>query len=363
MGCQSRPRSFTDEGTRPLSLLSSIVSDYYRLLGEDADLTMPTAAIVALILQLKYSSSTTAMETVEIVRDQADVLMRSIPNSIPVKAGANILKIFLDQKLRQPVDPKSGMAAQQQQNESFEQAIERLKASGDVFVQRSKQARAKIADHGSREVFPESVIFTTGGSRTVRDVLLAAAARHAAELGSPRFKVVYVTDHRFPGEYAAAVAALRARDVPVAEIDPLGLAATLDSVNIDPRHRVVRFFLGAEAVCSAGHLISRLGTYQFAALAKAQRKSVVVFAETHKFVASQALHQMDLVPDGVNQSLVEFRTADAREPSWPRSSDPQVAPRDLVDWTPNRLVDRIVTEDGPMLPSGVFNLMLEMNMM
>ncbi len=306
----------------------SIVADFHRLLDEDADLTMPIAAIQALIRQLSRESSTTAMETVDIIRTQAALLQTGVANPIPVKAGADILMAFLDQKLRQSVEPTSTRQAPAGGiTESFDQAIGRLFASGRLYVQRAREARAKMAELGSREVRDGSVILTAGGSRAVRDVLLRAADRDRQHWGSPRFRVVYVTDDHFRAESDAVVAALRQRGILVAEVDGRSVAHVIETADVS------KVFVGTEVVTHDGNLISRIGTYQLAKLAHAANKDFVAFAETHKFVLFNTVGNTALVHRGINQAVLDFRSAEQRVEPAVKPGHPLLPTKSQVDFT------------------------------
>jgi translation initiation factor eIF-2B subunit alpha len=70
--------------------------------------------------------------------------------------------------------------------------------------------------------------------------------------------------------------------------------------------------VGAEGVVENGGIISRLGTYQIALLAKAAGKPFYVAAESHKFVRLYPLGQYDL---GIDQEVIEFKTEDEEDMS------------------------------------------------
>jgi len=129
--------------------------------------------------------------------------------------------------------------------------------------------------------------------------------------------------------------------------------------------------VGAEGVVENGGIISRLGTYQIALLAKAAGKPFYVAAESHKFVRLYPLGQYDL---GIDQSVIEFRTEDETEPTSEDNrfgTEPQnVEERsdyfetsvqlskpnsavDAVDYTPPALVSALITEAGVLTPSAV----------
>jgi len=127
---------------------------------------------------------------------------------------------------------------------------------------------------------------------------------------------------------------------------------------------VTSCFVGAEGVVENGGVVSRLGTYQMASLAKAAGKPFYVVSESHKFVRLYPLGQSDL---GIEQNIVDFRTARSSEEKesakdegvadlegeGAMSSRRSCTPGDEVDYTPPRLISGIITEGGVLLPSAV----------
>lgn len=145
------------------------------------------------------------------------------------------------------------------------------------------------------------------------------------------------------------IAALRERDIPVATIPPTAVAYCLD--------QVTQCFVGAEGVVENGGIISRMGTYQCALLAKAAGKPFYVVSESHKFVRLYPLSQQDL---GIQQNVVDFKTAkgsESQREGATASSELQkegaAADSEAVDYTPPNLISGIITETGVLLPSAV----------
>lgn len=288
-----------------LTLLFSIVETYNRLLAEDEDLTMAVAAIEALIALLGHTTSSTVMETLDIVKAQADRLKRSSTNPIPLTAGTDLFQQYLLRSLKQSTGPRSGKepaAAGGSGPDSFDETRQHLLRNGRLFAARAKAARDAIAVRGSRYVGLGSVVLTAGGSRTVKKLLLKAAERHIETNGSPDFRVIYVMDGSRDSE--PAVRELRARGVPVAPVDPAAVAHVLQAGRVD------MVFVGAEVVVQNGGAISRMGTYQLAQLTKAVGKPLYVVAETHKFVRLYPLGQNDLGRCGIKQNILDFSTSE-----------------------------------------------------
>jgi translation initiation factor eIF-2B subunit alpha len=292
-----------------------------------------------------------------------------------------------------------------QQPSDFHAVRSHLLANGRLFAQRAKAARTRIAGLASPLIRPGTTILTNGGSRCVGAVLRSAAKTQTLHNGSPRFRVIWVTAPASLGlsthdlsatgnsdtraaEGAATIAELRTLGVPVAEISEAAVAYVMELVDMA--------LVGAEGVVETGGVISRLGTFQLCTLARVKGRAVYVVAESHKFVRSFPLGEMDL---GVEQRVVEFRTneneneneneqsefrasskasaskASASKPPPPQNaaaatgdqtptgtpessyfhsspSSPARAP-DAVDYTPPDLITALVTEGGVLTPSAV----------
>lgn len=343
-----------------------VVATYKRLLTEDPDLTMPIAAIEALIHGLASTPSiTTVSETLDLVSKLTTHLKSSIPNSISLSAGTDIFQQYLIANLH---NPKSSGG-------DFSQIRAHLVQNGKLFVARAKAARETIASFGRQFIRDGNTILTNGGSRVVGALLTAAAeTSNSSSRGSIRFRVIYITplpnssSPETDPESAANINALRALGIPVATIPPTAIAFCLS--------QVTQCFVGAEGVVENGGIISRMGTYQMGMLAKAAGIPFYVVAESHKFVRLYPLGQEDL---GIEQEVVDFRTAEGKVRDEKESvRDEGVAdmeegeegeegkrkemawrPEDAVDYTPPNLISGIITESGVLLPSAVSERLIE----
>ncbi|CAG8954767.1 hypothetical protein HYFRA_00004692 [Hymenoscyphus fraxineus] len=324
-----------------------IVQTYHRLLREDPDLTMPVAAIEALIELLVQSRAVTVFETLDLVKTQSDYLKSRIPNSISLSAGTDLFQRYMISSLK----PSS--------TGNFDSVRQHLLSNGRLFVSRAKAGRERIANYGRNFVRDGSVVLTHGGSRVV-GALLSKAAEASASGGNVRFNVIYVMNDARSHESKSVVSALRAKGVPVATIPEGAVGYAMGKVNL--------VIVGAEGVVENGGIISRLGTYQIALLAKAAGKPFYVAAESHKFVRLYPLGQYDL---GIDQEVIKFETEDEEmshndfEAKF-TDSTPRVLERtdyfgdvkpntaaDAVDFTPPALVSALITESGVLTPSAV----------
>lgn len=250
---------------------------------------MPVAAIEALIELLVQSRAVTVYETLDLVKTQSDYLKSRIPNSISLSAGTDLFQRYMISSLK----PSS--------TGNFETVRQHLLSNGRLFVSRAKAGRERIAAYGSNFVRDGSVVLTHGGSRVV-GALLGKAAEAGKSGGNVRFKVIYVMNDARSAESRAVVSALRSKGVPVATISEGAVGYAMGKVNL--------VIVGAEGVVENGGIISRLGTYQIALLAKAAGKPFYVAAESHKFVRLYPLGQYDL---GIDQEVIKFKTEDEKD--------------------------------------------------
>jgi translation initiation factor eIF-2B subunit alpha len=271
-----------------------IVRAYRDLLRDDPDLTMPVAAIEALVLALSHRPTSTISETLEYLKSVTQTLIASTANPISLSAGTDLFQRYLIASLR-PGSIIGGSVG----GGDFDAIRRHLLTNGRVFVERAKAAREQIASFGTHFVRDGCTILTMGGSRVVGALLKGAADSSG---GSVRFKVIYVlpaaasTLLNPPPEGTEIVSALRRKGVPVATIPEGAVAYAMGKVDM--------VIVGAEGVVENGGVISRLGTYQIGILAKSAGKPFYVVAESHKFVRIFPLGQYDLP---IEQKVVDFK--------------------------------------------------------
>ncbi|KAJ9623273.1 translation initiation factor eIF-2B subunit alpha [Taxawa tesnikishii (nom. ined.)] len=343
-----------------------VVATYNQLLAEDPELTMPVAAIEALVHALAHTPATTVSETLDLLSTLTAELKRKIPNPISLSAGTDLFQRYIITTLQRPGQLGLGGSG----SGDFSAIRTHLVQNGRLFVERAKEARETIARFGKHFVRDGNTVLTNGGSRVVGALLRSAAessGSYGHGRGSIRFRVIYVvSSDSEDAESTSNIKALRKLGIPVATIPPTAIAY--------------------KGVVENGGIISRLGTYQMGMLAKAAGKPFYVVAESHKFVRLYPLGQMDL---GIDQSIVEFKTAEgktagqremqkdegvadmdagseadagaetakakaATSSSSSSSSSPFSADlANAVDFTPPNLISGIITESGVLLPSAV----------
>lgn len=361
------------------------MSTYHRLLDEDPDLTMPVAAIGALVELLAHSRASTISETLDLVERATAHLKQQTANPISLSAGTDLFQRYLINALqRQAVTGGAGGRPAWDLHSIRTYLIK----NGRLFVARAKASRDKIADFGRHFVRDGTTVLTNGRSRVVGALLRSAA--DSRDRSSVRFRVIYVlggsngakgsttttatkqnqTSSSSSPEGADIVQTLRRHGVPVAAISEGSVAYAMGIVDM--------VIVGAEGVVENGGVISRLGTYQIALLARAARTPFYVVAESHKFVRLYPLGQYDLP---IDQKVLQFETLppatttttdppppppqqqqqgsaeedDRKENDIPPPPPPLMNPAlsTAVDFTPPDLITALITESGVLTPSAV----------
>lgn len=316
----------------------SIVNTYRGLLASDPEMTMPVAAIESLIEVLRTTPLSTAMETVEVVRNQKAKLLESTPNPLPILAGADLFEQYLLRSLR------GQTAADTERVLSFEETRSHLLHNPQLFASRARAARDSIATVGSKYVVHGRVVLAAGGSRVVTRILLRAAAD-----STRHFKVIYVVDGSPRSE--ESVATLREAGLEVETISTATVSYVL-GCNCD----INLVLVGTEVILQNGGIISRMGTSQLAHLTKTVRGSLKRFyvaAETHKIVRKTPLFHPVVNKLGIQQRNLSKFDSVARNLN---NVADLLANQDEVDYTDPELIDGIITEQGVKMTSQIWEM-------
>lgn len=294
-----------------------IKKTYLNFLEEDTEMTMPIAAIESLVTLLRVKQPSTSTELIKLLQDATETLKNSIPNAISLSAGCDLFMRFVLRNTHLYHD--------------YESCRRHLVENGQLFLERSKAARDKIAEVGTRFITDDDIVLVHSFSRTVFTLL-----NHAVEK-KVRFRVV-CTEARptFQGEMMAKH--LREKGVPVTLI--------VDSAVGYVIHKVDKVLVGAEGVAESGGIINHVGTYQIGVLAKSANKPFYVVSESHKFV-----RMFPLAPDDIptDQNALSFTTKDEDIGSSPQ-----------IDFTPHELITALITDLGVLTPSAVSEELIKM---
>ncbi|CEP20694.1 GCN3 [Cyberlindnera jadinii] len=295
-----------------------IKKTYLKFLEDDQEMTMPIAAIESLVTLLKVKQPSTSTELITLLQDATRDLKQSIPNAVSLSAGCDLFMRFVLRNTHLYHD--------------YESCKKHLVENGQLFLERSKASRDKIAEIGSKFITDDDTVLVHSFSRAVYSLLSHAADRKI------RFRVV-VTEARptFQGERMAKY--LREKNVPVSLI--------VDSAVGFVIHKVDKVLVGAEGVAESGGIINHVGTYQIGVLAKAANKPLYVVSESHKFVRMFPLAPDDIPTD--HDPLRHFST----------SNDDQVC-SPLIDFTPHEFLTALITDLGVLTPAAVSEELIKM---
>ncbi|KAL8699790.1 MAG: hypothetical protein Q9201_005810, partial [Fulgogasparrea decipioides] len=262
------------------------------------------------------------------------ILKNSVKNPIALSAGTDLFQRYVVGVLQSP-----SRRSKDEGEEDFKAIREQLLENGRLFVERAKEARELIAQTAKGLVREGDTVMTFGESRVVNRVLDAAADDGVG------FRVIYVQDTQ-SGAKNATVERLRGKGIGVAIIPTSAVAYSLGMAT--------SAMVGAEGVVENGGIVSRMGTYQLAMLAKNAGKPVYVVAESHKFVRVYPLGQYDLP---VRQRVVDFKDSNEEEELAGKAKDERQRSgednEEAVDCTPPELITSLVTEVGVLTPSAV----------
>lgn len=184
-------------------------------------------------------------------------------------------------------------------------------------------------------------------------MLLRAADEHI------RFKVI-VTESRpdFSGLVTAKL--LRERGIPVAVIFDASIGYAMKLCDI--------VLAGAEGVLEDGGVVSKVGTFPVAVMAKTAHKPFYAVAESHKFVRLLPLSQYDLPTSQPIEFFANSQDPISKSPSLPSTPKSlysktshgslEMLQEDIlnnpeVEYTGPAFITALITDIGVLTPSGV----------
>ncbi|KZT33022.1 IF-2B-domain-containing protein [Sistotremastrum suecicum HHB10207 ss-3] len=321
-----------------------IIAAYRRILNDDS-ISMPVAAILALVELIEFSAAGTTFELVQALTDGAEQLKSRTPNSISLSAGVELFVAFVT------LFPH--------ESDSFDDLKAELVSEGRKYAQEAQTYRAKIAEFTFKFI-KDNAILTHSYSRVVMHALLHAHKHKRIS--------VYVTEARPRGLGIKTCEALTALGVPCTVVLDSAVAYLMDKVDV--------VLVGSEAVVESGGLINAVGSYQLAIIAKAHHKPFYALAESYKFHRLFPLSQYDLPTHTPN--ILSFPRAPASTPpptparglsstnlghpppaSASMTSD-QLARNPEVDYTRPDLITLVFSDVGILTPSGVSQYLVGM---
>ncbi|KAJ1651787.1 translation initiation factor eIF-2B subunit alpha [Dispira simplex] len=308
--------------------LQSVVQDYKQNLAADPDMSMPVAAVKALVTFIQNHPASTMVEFVEMVKAATQTLKESSANAISLSAGCDLFM----------------QAVTRMSNANLEDCRDKLINKGTRFVEKASSCRESIAALGVSFIRDNGVVLVHSYSRVVMALLLRAASQ------GKRFRV-YVTESRPTRGGARTTEALRRAGVPCTEVLDCTVSYIVEQVDC--------VLFGAEGVVENGGIINQIGSYQVAIVAKAANKPVYAVAESYKFVRLFPLNQFDLPTHrpsvlSFDPPSPEILADEAQALEWVARNNPS------VDYTPPSFITLLFTDLGVLTPSGVSDELIKL---
>lgn len=333
---------------------------YVQFLKQDADLTMPIAAIESLIQILKTHNPSTSAEMINIINGSIKELTEGIPNSISLRAGCDIFYRFVIKHL-------TGNNDKSISSTSFESFKNHLFDNGQLFIDRSKTSRFKIAEYGTQFIKDGDLILVHGYSRSVIQLLLHAKNQNDKK----RFKVI-ISEGRPTNGGILTLKKLREENIYCNLIPDTAINSIL--------HKVDKVFVGAEGVTESGGCINLIGTSTIGILAKEKNIPFYVVSESHKFVRMFPLMPNDLpmLQDPLNfevnnddnkvdfDSKSEFLLESRKDLLDTKNKEDLLLLSDkyltapLLDFTKYEYITAIITDLGIKTPSAISEELMNM---
>lgn len=271
-------------------------------------MTMPVAAIESLVTMLREEQPSTSSELIKLVKLNIATLKASIPNAISLSAGCDLFMRFVMRNTNLYSD--------------WESCKRNLVENGELFVQRAKELRNKLAEYGAPFIKDDDVVLVHSYLRVVHLLLLKAQQKLV------RFRVI-VTESRPTGQGYHMAKLLKEAGIPVEVIVDNAVGFVI--------HKVDKILVGAEGVAETGGIINHIGSYQIGCLAQANHKPFYVVTESHKFVRLYPLAPNDLPQAISGESL----------------SENEMLKTQLIDFTPHEYITALITDLGVLTPSAV----------
>ncbi|EIW69058.1 hypothetical protein TREMEDRAFT_16009, partial [Tremella mesenterica DSM 1558] len=240
-----------------------VVQAYNRAL-EDDQIPHPIAAILALVELMETSTASTISGLATELMHARQTLIET-QASLGVRAGCQLWERFF------------ALSAGSEEFPAYKRSL--ITQGRSFCLVTAPQCREKIANLAVGFIKDDCTILTHSYSRPVVQTILRAHRQNR------RLKV-YVTEAR------PACTGLRTHQILTAAGVPC--TVVLDSAVAYIMERVDMVMVGSEAVVESGGLVSAVGTYQIALVAKSMQKPFYALAESYKFLRHYPLSQTDL---------------------------------------------------------------------
>lgn len=218
-------------------------------------------------------------------------------------------------------------------SKSIKELKEYIISRAEDFINRSKEAKQKIGEMGSRRISEGDTIMTHCNSSNALSVI-----KTAYEKGKDIEVIATEARPRHQGYITARE--LSEADIPVTLI--------VDSAARFYMKKIDKVIVGADSIAANGAVVNKIGTSQIALAAHEARVVTFVAAESYKF------HPSTLVGE-----LIEIEERDPSEIIDPEKLPGVKIKNPAFDVTPAEYVDLIITERGIIPPEAAYEILQE----
>ncbi|CAI7915274.1 unnamed protein product [Closterium sp. NIES-53] len=318
----------------------SVLKEFGRWRKDDPATAVAVAAVKALTAVIERSEATTVMGLEVELRRACDDLKRESSGCISLRAACDIFLCFVSRTSVEADDLPAARA--------------RLIERGQRFSGISLNARRTIAMLGQEFIADGCVILTHGFSQVVLALVSEAAARG-------KFFSVIATEGRMDAAGQRMAAQLQRSGVPVTVVVDAAMGVAVERCDM--------VLCGAEGVVESGGVLSAVGVFPLAMVAKAMGKPFYVAAESYKFARMFPLDQNDWeqgisAPPSVTRPPTSLPAAADSAPAAVRAAGVVGAEAAPVgpkrEYAPPHVLTLLFTDLGVLTPAAVSDELIQL---
>ncbi|KAK9504265.1 hypothetical protein O3M35_010639 [Rhynocoris fuscipes] len=294
-----------------------IAAFFCNIMAEDKQVSAGIAAICTLLKCLEHDKSETIQELVTKLKGAVKVMEST---DCPITAVVSGSELFLRFITLATLDYST-----------FADCKKIMLHRGEVFLNKLKEARGKVAKLGSSFIVDGSKVLTHSKSRVALETFKVASK------AGKRFQV-YVTSSLPDSSGEDMAEELRKLSIPCTVILDSAIGYVMEQIDI--------VMIGAEGVVESGGVINKVGSYTMALCAREMKKPFYVLTESFKFSRLYPLNQRDL-PDNFKYKSSALKKDLSKE-------------HPLVDYTPPSYISLLFTDLGILTPSAVSDELIKL---
>uniref|UniRef100_A0A0V0GBY8 Translation initiation factor eIF2B subunit alpha n=1 Tax=Triatoma dimidiata TaxID=72491 RepID=A0A0V0GBY8_TRIDM len=290
---------------------------FCNIMANDKQVSAGIAAICTLLKYLEHDKSETIQELVTKLKRAVTIMQGT---DCPITAVVSGSELFLRFITLATLDYST-----------FADCKKIMLHRGEVFLNKLKEARGKVAKLGSSFIVDGSKVLTHSKSRVVFETFKEASK------ANKRFHV-YVTRSSPDSSGEEMAQELRKIKIPCTVILDSAIGYVMEQMDI--------VMIGAEGVVESGGVINKVGSYTMALCAREMKKPFYVLTESFKFSRLYPLNQRDL-PDVFKYKSSALKKDLSKE-------------HPLVDYTPPSYISLLFTDLGILTPSAVSDELIKL---